>query len=376
MKPIAVGGIAQEMVDDFPFSDENAGNMIHGTAPFQMFKSAVDVRRSGWRRHYTAAKPIDFINEQCSHYVFSCANMIQFDNFTERKREAYSSLMASLDPVKVPIVIFGLGAQASSIDTIDHEGLPDEAVEFMRFLGSKCEYIGVRGEFTARVFSELAGVQNTVVTGCPSFFQNPSAFVELRKFLNSRRRGGISFNATHLSSPLERAGMLRSIKENHFWLEVHSAAIHRFHIQALRDPELAEIPQVLAPLASGSYPELGHAQLVEYFQSRYRLFRDVRPWYQFNREHVRFSYGTRFHGNMASLLAGRPALWLTHDSRTEELARQMNLPNLPLEESIGMSSSELEEATDYSSMFESLEAQFENFNGYLKLNGLPAIPSS
>lgn len=92
MKPIAVGGIAQEMVDDFPFSDENAGNLIHGTAPFEMFTGTVDVRRSGWRKYYTASTPIEFINNQCSHYIFSCANMIQFNNFTERKRDAYVSL--------------------------------------------------------------------------------------------------------------------------------------------------------------------------------------------------------------------------------------------------------------------------------------------
>lgn len=373
MKPIAVGGIAQEMVDDFPFSDENAGNLIHGTAPFEMFTGTVDVRRSGWRKYYTASTPIEFINNQCSHYIFSCANMIQFNNFTERKRDAYVSLMSSLDPVKVPLVIFGLGAQAPTIETIDPNGLPDEAIEFMQFLGQKCEQIGVRGQFTARVFAEVAGVHNTFVTGCPSFFQRPAAFPELKQFLNSRRRGGVSFNATHLSNRHEQAGMLRAIREQHFWLEVHSPDIHRFHIQSLREPELADVPAVLKSFIAGSNPNITRSELVQYFQSRYRLFRDARPWYQFNKEHVRFSYGTRFHGNMASLLAGRPALWLTHDSRTEELTAELNLPSLTITEAEKLSTEALEESFDFSPMFDNLDALYDRFNSYLELNGLPAL---
>ncbi|MGP9734867.1 polysaccharide pyruvyl transferase family protein [Brachybacterium sp. AOP42-C2-15] len=371
MKPIAVGGIAQDMVDDFPFSDENSGNMIHGRAPFEMFNSAVDVRRSGWRKYYQAGTPIDFINGQCSHYVFSCANFLQFGNFTDRKRAAYSSLQKSLEPVEVPLVIFGLGAQAPASGEISPDGIPPEAVEFMKFLGEKCEVISVRGEFTARVFRELAGVENTLVTGCPSFFQRPDAFAELKEYLKGPREGVLFYNATHLRSKEERVLMQRAILEHQYWLEVHSAEIHRFHVDAMTDPELAEPPLPLHYMLAGTAPDVRRDELVAYFAHRYRIFRDTRPWYQFNKEYVRLSYGTRFHGNMAALLAGRPGLWLTHDSRTAELTRTLHLPALTVSDAASMTTEEIENSVDFDPMFEALPKLFETFNEYLATYGLP-----
>lgn len=371
MKPIAVGGIAQDMVDDFPYSDENSGNMIHGRAPFEMFNSAVDVRRSGWRKYYQARTPIDFINGQCSHYVFSCANFIQFGNFTDRKRAAYSSLQRSLEPVEVPLVIFGLGAQAPASGEISMEGLPPEAVEFMKFLGEKCDVISVRGEFTARVFRELAGVENTLVTGCPSFFQRPEAFGELREYLNGPRDGVLFYNATHLRSKDERILMRRAILEQQYWLEVHSADIHRFHVDSMTNAELADPPLALHYLLAGTTPDVRRDELVSYFAHRYRIFRDTRPWYQFNKEYVRLSYGTRFHGNMAALLAGRPGLWLTHDSRTAELTRTLHLPALTVSDAASMTTDEIESSVEYESMFDALPSLFKIFNEYLEAYGLP-----
>lgn len=371
MKPIAVGGIAQDMVDEFPFSDENSGNMIHGRAPYEMFSNAIDVRRSGWRKYYQASTPIDFINDQCSHYIFSCANFIQFDNFTERKRAAYQSLQKSLEPVEVPLVIFGLGAQAPASGEITSDGLPEEAIDFMKFLGEKCKVISVRGEFTARVFRELAGVENTLVTGCPSFFQRPEAFGELREFLKGPRDGVLFYNATHLRSKDERELMRRAIQEHQYWLEVHSSDVHRFHLDSVIEPELAEPPVALRYLLAGENPELSRAAVVDYFAHRYRIFRDTRPWYQFNKEYVRLSYGTRFHGNMAALLAGRPGLWLTHDSRTAELTRTLHLPAITVSEAAKMTTGEIEASADFDPMFEALPTLFSTFNEYLSEYGLP-----
>lgn len=371
MKPIAVGGIVQSLDVDFPFTDENSGNMIHGRAPFEMFRGAADVRRSGWRDHYSAATVMDFINEQASHYVFSCANFIQFENHTERKKAAYTSLMKSLDQVKVPLVIFGLGAQAPSSGEAKAEDLPVEAIEFMKFLGEKCELISVRGEFTARVFREFAGVENTMVTGCPSFFQRPEAFQELRDYMAGPRKGGVSFNATHFRKPAERSLILRAVREDSFWLEVHDKDMHQFALDVLEDPELAEIPLPFRRYMTGSRPALTRRELVGYFARRYRLFRDVRPWYQFNREQVRLSYGTRFHGNMAALLAGRPGLWLTHDSRTAELTRTLHLPNMDVADAARTPTDELERMVNYEEMFDHLPSLFDNFNSYLGVYGLP-----
>ncbi len=372
-KAIAVGGIATSMPDEFPHFDENSGNMLHGMAPHEMFPNAADVRGSGWRKHYSAPDVMTFINEQCSHYVFSFANFIQVGNLSERKREAYASLTRSLERSRVPIVPFGLGAQAPLGTSAEESQLPEEAITFMKFLGERCEVISVRGQYTADLFREVAGVTNTMVTGCPSFFSRPGAFAKLRESLSSGKQGAISFNATHLRSLDERRLMLRAIRENHFWVEVHDASTHDFAIQCLTDPELAAPPAYLTHFLGGTRPNLSRQELVNYFASRYRLFRDVAPWYQYHAEYTRFSYGTRFHGNMAALLTGVPALWLTHDSRTLELCETLHLPRMSVSEAWRTPIRDLIQRADYSEMFEHLPELFGTFNEFLALSGLPTV---
>ena len=49
-------------------------------------------------------------------------------------------------------------------------------------------------------------------------------------------------------------------------------------------------------------------------------------------EGLDFSIGTRLHGNMAAIAAGRPAVLISHDGRTGELAKTMHLPHLSIKD--------------------------------------------
>ena len=42
-------------------------------------------------------------------------------------------------------------------------------------------------------------------------------------------------------------------------------------------------------------------------------------------------FGTRLHGAIAGLLAGTPAVLVTHDARTAEMARQASIPSVSAE---------------------------------------------
>ena len=61
-------------------------------------------------------------------------------------------------------------------------------------------------------------------------------------------------------------------------------------------------------------------------EDRMRFFVDPWTWFQYLSE-FDFSFGTRIHGNISSLLAGTPAVVLAHDSRTLELARYHRIPH-------------------------------------------------
>ncbi|MDT9698560.1 polysaccharide pyruvyl transferase family protein [Streptomyces sp. P17] len=84
-----------------------------------------------------------------------------------------------------------------------------------------------------------------------------------------------------------------------------------------------------------------------------------------------FAYGTRIHGNIAALLAGTPAVVLTHDSRTLELCRYFDIPHRQLS---GLPADtdprDLYEAADFSAMIKGHGERFERITAFLTRNGL------
>ena len=74
---------------------------------------------------------------------------------------------------------------------------------------------------------------------------------------------------------------------------------------------------------------------------------------------------------MATLLAGKPALWVTHDSRTRELVDFLNLPSVSLAELEGQTLKDLPNLAAYDSMFERLEDRFDNWANYMEAHDLP-----
>lgn len=346
---------------------ENAGNTIHAKAPFEMFPQESIFYKDP---RFTSGILGDFatyVNNHCSHLIVTLANFIRFGSDSGEK---YLRFKEFLEQFSVPIVIFGLGAQSKTQDLSGE--LPYEALELMKYLADSSEAVGVRGHFTASVFEHFAGVKNTYVTACPSFFSRPRAFSEL-----SYRVGAevdvntIAFNGTTYHDPIEKELLVSAIQRRHYLVEPVNRFTTRFAEQVRGHAEQPDLPWFLkGPVKNGT---LSREQIIAFFRDKFYLFREPAPWYRFNEQHVSFTYGTRFHVNMASLLSGVPALWITHDSRTQELTDFLSLPRITKEEAVDLSLDELVDRVDYSDMFRALPGLFENFNRYLALHDLPAI---
>ena len=112
-------------------------------------------------------------------------------------------------------------------------------------------------------------------------------------------------------------------------------------------------------------------QLTDFYRHRYRLWRDAEQWLKFNREVVAHGFGTRFHVNMATVLAGKPATWITHDTRTQEFCDFLHLPQVSLEDSAQMEPEDFRAAGDYEELFDHLPALFDNWASYLEAHELP-----
>lgn len=362
-------GCLTRMPEGFPETyPENAGNMIHGRAPFEMFENTAFYQDKTFelsgRSNFT-----QFANEDCSHFIVTIANLLVIGDMDGAK---YSNFQRYLESIKTPLVIFGLGAQAKSQD-LTNATIAPEAIELMKYLGQRCEVVGVRGPFTQKVFSELAGVENTFVTGCPSFFQRPDQFKKLRENVQSGLSGRPAYSGTVLHNDVETRMLVNAIKNKHFLVEPVNKFNHELHLAASRGQKVNEYPWFLRPYMKDGTGPLDSNEVDDYFRTYYRLFRDADSWYKFNSDLVSFTYGTRFHVNMASILSGKPALWVTHDSRTEELTRFLHLPNVPLNWASEASMEELILKMDYTDLFDNLHSLYGNFNEYLDIFGLPAL---
>lgn len=364
---IAVMGCKPTMPDAFPLAmRENAGNMVHANAPFELFDDVVFHQDPRF-----ASDPDSFrtyVTQECTHLIITSANTLRLGN---PDPTAYIGLLRFLRSYEgFPVVIFGLGAQAARQE-FPADGFPPEAIELMKYLGDHTPAIGVRGEYTAAVFEHYAGVTNTFVTGCPSFFSRPQAFDQLALSLAENRDGRASYSGTTYRNDLERRMLVRAIREDLHLVESSSKALTRYADGLQRGLKRPAVPTPLKPVVESG--ELTRARVEEYFASRFHLFRDVRAWYRFNADCVGFAYGTRFHGAMAALLSGVPALWVTHDSRTEEFTHYLRLPAIPLDEAARLDAAALRSRIDYAPMYQALPELFTRFNQYLAIHDLPPV---
>jgi hypothetical protein len=366
MSYIGVMGCTPRLPDAFPVElPENSGNMVHANAPFEMFKDCVfikdDVKRLGAPNFAT------FVNDRCTHLIVTLANTLRLGAQDGAK---YSRLQQFLSQIRKPIVIFGLGVQSKGYD-LESATLPAEAIEFLKFLGEKCAVVGVRGPYTKEVIEKLSGVRNVSVVGCPSLFSRPESLAKMR---NARMVGRPAYAGTNFADAHEASMLASAIRGDAFLVEPVNKFNHTYHLHVSRGGDPSEqIPYFLQRFMKDGGDLDPVAQIGRYFRSNYRLFRSPQDWYRFNTEVVSFTYGTRFHVNMASVLSGRPALWVIHDSRTRELTNYLKLPAIDLQRAGHMSLDELGATIDLTEFFDHLSGHFENFNEYLRTHGLPAI---
>ena len=298
------------------------------------------------------------INEEFDRFVIPLANAFRPD-FAPR----LDRLSALLKDVTIPVTVVGIGAQAAHGQGIESlEAIADAVKRFVRLVLDRSASIGVRGEFTQSYLVSLGFPADSIdVIGCPSLFLHGRDLTVTKKV-----------DAVTADSPLALN------------LTPEVRGIGAFATaQAQRHPNLTYIGQDandLRMLLWGvPFPHV-HDPLVPvhmdhplYQSDRIRLFLDTWPWYDFlATQH--FAYGTRFHGNVAALLARTPALLLAHDSRTLELADYHQMPYRVMPElAPDLLVEELYEQADMTAFNAELPHGFDRYTAFLDRNGLEHI---
>ena len=246
--------------------------------------------------------------------------VVAADNTLSPYESLFSKRLRRLLECKTQITLIGLGAQANKeLNTPKKlvKAIPKSKIRLFEEIADRSVSIGVRGEFTADCL-KCMGIHNYQVIGCPSFYSsvlsndNVMALAKIRKISINITGGG---KCDH------------KLLELIFKYGVNSKLI----LQGKWD--MAEVShegkKMTTQMLERGLPNISikRSLLENYWKKNAQIFFDLNEWKEYiQKEKFTFSLGTRLHGNMIHFLMGVPALWITHDSRTQEIAELLKLP--------------------------------------------------
>jgi hypothetical protein len=238
---------------------------------------------------------------------------------------------------RLPMFCFGLGSQ---LLPGQKPALKPGTEGFLHLLSERGGSIGVRGAFTAEVLWEM-GIRNTSIVGCPSFLglrqaalrwllaAEPSLDKIACNFSNNVRRHAIDPDGMRAS---ENALFQRLVGENAFYV-LQNEAPEMDLLAAQAGGDTAAAADAIGRIAKLFEVSGTREDVRRFLERRMRVFFSVPHWVGCM-ETMSAAVGTRFHGNVAALLAGTPALFLVHDMRTRELCELLRVPHLVLDRAV------------------------------------------
>lgn len=305
-------------------------------------------------RRKTPAADVAAINEKFDHFVVPMANSFRADFVTQLER-----ITAVIEKLTIPVSVVGVGAQSSLDVKSDELGPVREATQkFVAAVLDRSPSIGVRGEFTRAFLKELGfGDEHVEIIGCPSLFRRGPGFT------------------------VEKTGELAADAPMALNLTPEVPGIGTFSLeQAAKHPNLTYVAQdghdlrlllwgVTRPNVSDMNVPI-HSAHPLYREGRMQMYIDQWTWFDFLAEQD-FVYGTRFHGNVAAIMAGTPAMLLAHDSRTLELAEYHHMPHLHMPEfTDSVAVEDLWEATDFGGFNKAMPENFDRYVAFLERHNL------
>lgn len=320
----------------------NTGNVLFEAALDRQLDASVQ------RIHAIADIPdgLELLVLSMSNFISPATDMGHLADAIERKRVER-------------VVMVGCGAQSAGFDVPSLELKPGTR-RFIDVLSERSHSIGVRGEYTANVLEKM-GYRNLTIVGCPSvYFPREAGWPTFAEpLLTDKPEYGIHATPT---------GKYRDVMRSLFSYGMR----HGMHyLMQTEIAYLSDVPNRDFDYYMGSRAEA--KALAGYMRQRGRIFFQLKEWVDFCRE-LDFVLGSRFHGNLVAMLAGRPCLNMVFDSRTREMVEYFKLPFIHLDEfDAGKPVQHYVELADFrcfNALYRSKLAQYVEF---LDSNGVPHI---
>jgi hypothetical protein len=198
--------------------------------------------------------------------------------------------------------------------------LSDDMLYIFKQIAERNE-IGVRGEIVAEILSDY-GIKNVRIIGCHSLFYHLNRNFSVNNVKLAPERINFNFNqcfSDYFQSHLDFCAKSLPIFQYFFNLYNVGQIEIDYTMQTAFMKELA------------GYASFTSFEVVKDFAvNKGRYFFSVDDWVSALKQND-FSVGTQFHGNVASILAGTPALLIAIDKRMEELALYHKIPFIKAE---------------------------------------------
>jgi hypothetical protein len=233
-----------------------------------------------------------------------------------------------LAKLKIPVIAFGIGAQASSKKALN---LNHATRRVMELIAERSVSMGVRGGFTADVLWGL-GIRNTRIIACPTVFRNndPGLRIDLPP-LNTVR---------DVAYTLRREVDAMYAQDLRRYLDLQRDTIidlaTRFDLDVLAQGETEE-KNLLWGDASRRAKALhdlreqgwlrGPGDPLETIYTTRLFYSDVVADFENKLRHKHLALGYRLHGNLLALANRVPSVYFTYDSRTAEFVETLQIPN-------------------------------------------------
>lgn len=364
MSRILLMGAPYEVVSDeqrgiedrFNATGRNTGNLLIGNG----LVSHLDFSRL---EVFNYSMTPEYIEENYDRVAIAAANFLhaKFD---------FSPYSEMLDKISLPVLMVGLGAQSPSAE-LDVEGIPRGTWRLVEIAAERSASVGVRGYFTAEVLRKH-GISNVRVTGCPSLYTDATISRRIRRperldlakvvMNGSRNVTGHSSDA-QAALRVEKALLHFAMKHgNHFVYQNEEPEIH-----ISKGVEHADQEKLLASLSK--FFGVPAEEFLAYTQTKGHTFFSVRDWFEWIKD-FDFSFGTRFHGNVAALLNGVPAVVIVHDSRTRELCEFAAIPHVFVNELDDIDPQALYEQANFDVFEERYSSLARKYVEFLNENGV------
>ena len=266
---------------------------------------------------------IDQLREEYDYVILRGSNYINKDM-------NWRDTIPVLQRLKLPVIAFGVGAQAPVRGEIQ---LSEETKAVLRMIADSTVSVGVRGAYTAQVLNDI-GIQNVRIIGCPTAFRRNNQHLRIKlPPLEAVKQVGVTVRRE--VSPAYAQDIEQYLTRHRDLIRIMA---HRFDITLMAQGEIEEKKMVFGtPEQKEEAIEAlkAHRWTADwYFDDdienlyRHRMFySDVVADYENLVREQQLVLGYRLHGNLMALANGIPSIYFTYDSRTAEFAETYKIPS-------------------------------------------------